>query len=170
MVYYAQGKIEEAAQCFAKALQLAANNADVNYNAALVALAQNDLAKAEAHLAKAKGTEGNLNVAWGTFYVMKGDYAAAKTALGNATGNNAAVLHILLQDYAAARKALADVETPNATTAYLFAIIGARTNNPNEVYTNLEAAVKCANLKARAQNDIEFAKYQNDEKFQAIVK
>lgn len=170
MVYYAQGKIEEAAQCFAKALQLAANNADVNYNVALVALAQNDLAKAEAHLAKANGTEGNLNVALGTLYVMKGDYAAAKTALGNATGNNAAVLHILLQDYAAARKALADVETSNATTAYLFAIIGARTNNPNEVYTNLEAAVKCANLKARAQNDIEFAKYQNDEKFQAIVK
>ena len=170
MVYYAQGKIEEAAQCFAKALQLAANNADVNYNAALVALAKNDLAKAEAHLAKANGTEGNLNVALGTLYVMKGDYAAAKKALGNATGNNAAVLHILLQDYAAARKALANVETPNATTAYLFAIIGARTNNPNEVYTNLEAAVKCANLKARAQNDIEFAKYQNDEKFQAIVK
>ena len=170
MVYYAQGKIEEAAQCFAKALQLAANNADVNYNVALVALAQNDLAKAEAHLAKANGTEGNLNVALGTLYVMKGDYAAAKTALGNATGNNAAVLHILLQDYAAARKALANAETPNATTAYLFAIIGARTNNPNEVYTNLEAAVKCANLKARAQNDIEFAKYQNDEKFQAIVK
>lgn len=170
MVYYAQGKIEEAAQCFAKALQLAANNADVNYNVALVALAQNDLAKAEAHLAKANGTEGNLNVALGTLHVMKGDYAAAKKALGNATGNNAAVLHILLQDYAAARKALANVETPNATTAYLLAIVGARTNNPSEVYANLEVAAKCANLKVRAQNDIEFVKYQNDEKFQAIVK
>ena len=101
---------------------------------------------------------------------MKGDYAAAKKALGNATGNNAAVLHILLQDYAAARKALANVETPNATTAYLLAIVGARTNNPSEVYANLEVAAKCANLKVRAQNDIEFAKYQNDEKFQAIVK
>ena len=170
MIYYSQGKIDEAGQCFAKALQLAANNADVNYNAALVALAKNDLAKAEAHLAKANGTEGNLNVALGTLYVMKGDYAAAKKALGNATGNNAAVLHILLQDYAAARKALANVETPNATTAYLLAIVGARTNNPSEVYANLEVAAKCANLKVRAQNDIEFAKYQNDEKFQAIVK
>lgn len=170
MVLYAQGKIDEAGQCFAKALQLAPNNADVNYNAALVAMAQNDLAKAEVHLAKANGTEGNLNLALGTLHVMKGDYAAAKKALGDATGNNAAVLYILLQDYAAARKALANAETPNATTAYLLAIVGARTNTPNEVYANLEVAAKCANLKARAQNDIEFAKYQDDEKFQAIVK
>jgi hypothetical protein len=66
---------------------------------------------------------------------------------------------------------LAKVETPNATTAYLAAIVGARTNDREAVYTNLALAVKRdANMKAKAQKDIEFAKYAADEKFQAIVK
>jgi hypothetical protein len=102
---------------------------------------------------------------------MKGDYAAAKNAYGNTASNNAAVQQILNEDYAAARQTLAKVETPNATTAYLAAIVGARTNDREAVYTNLALAVKRdANMKAKAQKDIEFAKYAADEKFQAIVK
>ena len=102
---------------------------------------------------------------------MKGDYAAAKNAYGNTASNNAAVQQILNEDYAAARQTLAKVENPNATTAYLAAVVGARTNDREAVYTNLALAVKRdANMKAKAQKDIEFAKYAADEKFQAIVK
>jgi Flp pilus assembly protein TadD/outer membrane protein OmpA-like peptidoglycan-associated protein len=171
IVYFEQGNIAEARRCYAKALQLAPNNADVNYNAGVAAMADNDLAKAEQHLGKAAGTEGNLSAAMGTLYTMKGDYAAAKNAYGKAASNNAAVQQILNEDYAAARQTLAKVATPNATTAYLAAIVGARTNDREAVYTNLALAIKRdANLKAKAQNDIEFAKYKADEKFQAIVK
>ena len=171
IVYFEQGNVAEARRCYAKALQLAPNNADVNYNAGVAAMAENDLAKAEAYLGKAAGTEGDLNAAMGTLYTMKGDYAAAKNAYGKAASNNAAVQQILNEDYAAARQTLAKVATPNATTAYLAAIVGARTNDREAVYTNLALAIKRdANLKAKAQNDIEFAKYKADEKFQAIVK
>ena len=66
---------------------------------------------------------------------------------------------------------MAKVEKPNATTAYLTAVVGARQNNRDAVYANLKVAVeRDANLKAKAQNDIEFAKYQAEEAFQAIVK
>ena len=171
MVYFGQGNVAEARRCYAKALQLAPANADVNYNAGLAAMAENDLAKAEEYLGKAAGTEGNLNAAMGTLYTMKGDYAAAKNAYGKTASNNAAVQQILNEDYAAARQTLASVANPNATTAYLAAIVGARTNDRDAVYANLKLAIeRDAALKAKAQEDIEFAKYQADEKFQAIVK
>jgi tetratricopeptide (TPR) repeat protein len=171
MVYFCQGKVAEARRCYAKALQLAPNNADVHYNAGIAAMAEKDLAKAEEHLGKAGDTEGDLDVAMGTLYTMKGNYAAAKKAYGNKASNNAAAQHILNEDYAAARQTLANVENPNATTAYLLAIVNARQNNRDAVYENLKVAIqRDANFKAKAQNDIEFAKYNTEEAFQEIVK
>ena len=171
IVYFEQGNVPEARRCYAKALQLAPNNADVNYNAGVAAMADNDLAKAEEHLGKAAGTDGDLSAAMGTLYTMKGDYTAAANAYGKTASNNAAVQQILNEDYAAARQTLAKVEAPNATTAYLAAIVGARTNDREAVYANLKLAIqRDATLKAKAQNDIEFAKYKADEKFQTIVK
>ena len=171
MIYFSQGNITEARRCYAKALQLEPNNADVNYNAGLAAMAENDLAKAEEYLGKAAGTEGDLNAAMGTLYTMKGEYTAAKNAYGKTASNNAAVQQILNEDYAGALQTLAKVEKPNATTAYLTAVVSARQNNRDAVYTNLKLAIeRDANLKAKAQNDIEFAKYQAEEAFQAIVK
>lgn len=171
MLYFAQSNIAEARRAYNKALELQPNNADVNYNAALAAMADNDLAKAEQYLGKAAGTKGDLAAAMGTLYTMKGDYKAAKSAYGNAATNNAAVQQILNEDYAAARQTLAAVKEPNATTAYLTAVVAARTNDREAVYSNIKAAVaKDAAFKAKAKNDIEFAKYAEDATFQAIVK
>ena len=171
MLYFTQGDVANARRSFAKALQLAPANPDVNYNAGIAAMAENDLAQAEQYLGKAAGTKGDLKVAMGTLYTMKGDYSAAKTAYGKEATNNAAVQQILNEDYAAARQTLARVAKPNATTAYLAAVVGARTNDRDAVYTNLQLAVqRNAQMKEKALNDIEFAKYQGDEQFQAILK
>ena len=171
IVCFAQGNVAEARRCYAKALQLEPNNADVNYNAGVAAMAENDLAKAEEYLGKAAGTQGDLNTAMGTLYTMKGNYAAAKNAYGNTVSNNAAVQQILNEDYAGARQTLSKVANPNATTAYLLAVVSARTNAREAVYENLKVAIqRDANLKAKAQHDVEFAKYHTDETFQAIVK
>lgn len=170
-LYFEQGNLEEASRCYAKALEIEPNNADVNYNAGLCAMAQGDLTKAEACLGKAAGTEGNLNAAMGTLYTMKGDYAAAAKSYGSVASNNAAVQQILNEDYAAARKTLDAVANPNATTAYLKAVVAARTNDRDAVYSNMtEAVAKNATLKAKAQKDIEFANFAEDEQFQAIIK
>ena len=171
MLYFAEGKVADARRSFAKALQMVPADADVNYNAGIAAMAENDLVQAEQHLGKAAGTKGDLKAAMGTLYTMKGDYTAAKTAYGKEATNNAAVQQILNEDYAAARQTLARVAKPNATTAYLAAVVGARTNDRDAVYSNLKLAVqRNAQMKAKAQNDIEFAKYQADAQFQAIVK
>ena len=152
-------------------MELEANNPDVNYNAGVAAMAEGDIAKAEEYLGKAAGTTGDLNTAMGTLYTMKGDYNKAKSAYGESATNNAAIQQILNEDYAAATKTLNAIAQPDATTAYLKAIVGARTADSNAVYENLKVAVaQDANLKKTAQNDIEFAKYQEEEAFKAIVK
>lgn len=171
MCYFQQNNIAEARRCYTKALAIEPNNADVNYNAGLAAMADNDLAKAEEYLGKAGGTKGDLNAAMGTLYTMRGDYAKAKNAYKGGASNNAAVQQIMNEDYAGARKTLAAVENPNATTAYLAAVVGARTNDRDAVYANMRLAVeRDANMKARAQKDIEFAKFMEDETFLAIIK
>lgn len=171
MIYFEQGNLEEASRCYAKALEIEPNNADVNYNAGLCDMAQGDLAKAEEHLGKAAGTKGNLNAAMGTLCTMKGDYKAAQAAYGDAATNNAAVQQILNEDYAGARQTLANVSDPTATTAYLQAVVGARTNDREAVYAGLRLAIeRDENMKAKAQKDLEFAKFAEDEEFLAIVK
>ena len=170
-IYFKEGKISDARRAFSKALAIQPNDPDVNYNAGLAAMADGDLAKAEEYLGKAAGTKGNLNAALGTLYTQKGDYAAAKKAYGNNASNNAAVQQILDGDYAAARKTLDAVAEPNATTDYLRAVVGARTNDKDAVYAGLKAAIaKDGDLKERAANDIEFAKFAEDAAFKAIVK
>ena len=170
-IYFKEGNIAEARRCYAKALEIEPNNADVNYNAGLAAMADGDLAKAEEYFGKAAGTQGDLNAAMGTLYTQKGDYNAAKKAYGNEATNNAAVQQILNEDYAAARQTLDNVKEPNATTAYLKAIVAARTNDKEAVYANLGVAIaKDASLKDRAAQDIEFAKFAEEPAFQALVK
>ncbi len=171
MCYFAQNNVAEARRCYTKALAIEPNNADVNYNAGVAAMADNDLKKAEEYLGKAAGTKGDLNAAMGTLYTMKGDYAKAKSAYKGGASNNAAVQQILNEDYAGARKTLAAVQNPNATTAYLLAIVGARTNDRDAVYTNMRTAVsRDPQMKARAQKDIEFAKFMEDGTFLEIIK
>jgi len=170
-LYFEAGNNPEACRCYQKALEIEPNDPDVNYNAGIAYLAANDLEKAEYHLGKAAGTKANLDAAMGTLYTQKGDYEAAKKAYGDTPSNNAAVQQILNEDYAAASKTLDAVKEPNATTAYLKAVVGARTNDKDAVYANLKSAFEQdANLKARAAEDIEFAKFAEEEEFKALVK
>ena len=171
MVYLQEGNIAEARRCFQSALQIEPANADVNYNAGVAAMADGDLKKAEEYLGKAGGTQANLAAAMGTLYTLKGDYKKARGAYGQSATNNAAVQQILAEDYAAAKKTLDAVAEPNATTAYLKAVVGARTNNRADVLSNLKNAIaQDASLKAKAANDVEFAKFAEDADFLAIVK
>ena len=170
-IYFSDDEIAEARRAFGKALEINPSDPDVNYNAGLAALADGDTEKAEEYLGKAAGTKANLDAALGTLYTQKGDYKAAENAYGSQATNNAAAQQILNEKYADAAKTLDAVKNPNATTAYLKAIVGARTNDTEAVYENLKVAIaKDAKMKARAAQDIEFAKFAEDTKFQAIVK
>jgi len=170
-VKFQQGNVDDAARYFAKALEIDPTNVDINFNTGLTSLAKGDLAKAEEYFGKAAGTTGNVGQGLGTIYIIRGDYSKAKTYFGSTASNNAALLQILNADYSGARTTLSSVAHPTALTAYLGAIIGARTNDRDVVYSNLKTAVKLdGSYAAKALKDIEFSKFATDETFLSIVK
>jgi Flp pilus assembly protein TadD len=170
-VKFQQGNVDDASRYYAKAYEIDSKSADVNYNLGLTSLAKGDLTKSEESFGKAAGTTGNLSQGLGTLNLVKGDYAKAKTYFGSAVSNNAALLQILNADYSGARKTLSAVSQPNATTAYLGAVIGARTNDRDAVYSNLKSAVKQdSSFALRAAKDIEFSKFATDADFLSILK
>lgn len=168
-VYFQEGRVDDAMKCYEKALSIN-NNEDTYYNAALVALANKDMTSAEYYIGKAAGTSGDLQTAVGTYYTMTGNYSKAKETYGNSVSNNAALQQLLNEDYVGARQTLQSVKNPNDKTYYLLAVVSARTNNQDELYANLNKAIQLNNeMKVKAQKDIEFTKYQDDERFQTIV-
>ena len=74
---------------------------------------------------------------------------------GAAATNYAALANILNKNNGAARKAFENVVNPNAVTAYLKAIVAARTYNTADYEANIAEASKCANLAGRAKTDVE---------------
>lgn len=170
-VCYENGNFDSAEKAFAKALSIDPRNADVNYNAGLVAMAKGDLAKAETYFANAAGTNGNLKNAFGTYYVATGDYAKAKSSMIGVNSNNAALLQILNKEYNAAKATLSAVENPDALTSYLAAVVAARTNDKDGVYSNLKTAATINKACAlKAATDLEFSKYWGESAFKTIVK
>ena len=78
---------------------------------------------------------------------------------------------MLNKDYSKARYTIEKIEKPDATTHYIKAVIGARTQNISLVYDGLKEAIKLNPAFAqKAANDLEFRKYAQDKKFQAIIK
>ena len=172
LIYYQQDKIDEAEKLFTQALQKDPNLPDVNFNLGLIALKKGDVTKAEELFGKAANTNGEMSKALGTLYLKKGDYAKAMNSFkSNDVSNNVALLYILNNDYNQARKVLSAIPQPDATTAYLSAIVGARTNDRDAVYSNLRTAIsKDRSFAQKALNDIEFAKFAADSTFLSILK
>ncbi len=170
VIEYTKGQIANAETLFAKASQLSAKSPEVNCNLGLVALTKGDKSKAQQYFGNASGV-AELNNALGVLALQNGNYTQAVSAFGNTSSNNAALAQILTKDYNKAQSTLNAVATPNATTAYLKAIVAARTNNMNGVVSNLKQAVSLDRTFAtKAMNDLEFAKYVTHSEFLNALK
>lgn len=155
----ADGDISAARANFAEANRLNRSNPEAKANEAIIKMINGDLNNANALLGEAAGAD-MLPDALGTYNLLKGNNAAAATAFGDTKSNNAAVAQILTKDYAKAKQTLSGITAPDATTYYLMAVVGARTNNDSMVRTNLRQAVRLnPELANRARTDIEFADY-----------
>ena len=144
---------------FQQALRLDPNNKPAEMNLALIEMLKGNNARANELLGAAAGTPG-INDALGVYYLQTGDVANAVRAFGDSKTNNAAVAQILNHDYAGAQRTLQSVSKPDATTYYLMAVAGARTQNQQQVMDNLRQAVKLDHkLLDRAKSDLEFAAY-----------
>ncbi len=169
-MYFKQGDYAKAEQAFNRAAQVNPNAPEVNMNKALLAINANDLANANVLLGKSAGANG-LGEAMGLLNILQGNYKQAVTSYGNANTNNSALASILVSDYNKAKQALENVTNPDATTAYLLAIIASRTNNFNDVAANLRKAIGLDNTFAvKALNDLEFAKYRTNQEFMSLLK
>lgn len=159
MSQYVAKDYNAAADNFAKAAKLAPESNEAKMNLGLVSLLNKDYAKANEQFGNAAGVE-ELPEALGVYYLNMGDYNAAVKAFGNNKTNNAALAQILTKDYSTARNTLAGVANPDATTYYLMAVLGARTNNEQMVKANVAKAVELdSSLKAKAAKDLEFANF-----------
>ena len=156
---FINGDYDAALASLNKASKLNANSNEVAMNQGLVSLVNKDFAAAKNSFSNAAGLEG-LGDALGVYYLTQGDNAAAVKAFGASKTNNAALAQILTKDYASAKSTLNAVANPDATTYYLMAVLGARTNNASMVETNLKKVAELdTELAARAQNDLEFANF-----------
>lgn len=169
-MYYQNGDFNKAQQAFDRALQVTPNSAEPNMNKSLLALKENKIDLAEELLGKASNA-ANLEEALGLLYLKNGEYEKATAELVNVRTNNAALAQILVKNYNQASQILKEIKNPDVTTAYLAAIIAARTNNFNEVMTNLQTAIlRDRRIMRYALKDLEFAKYRSNSNFMELLR
>lgn len=156
---YIDQDYEAAAANFAAAARLNGQAGEPQMNLGLVAMINKDYKDATTKFGNAAGVDG-LGDALGVYYLKQGDYNSAVRAFGNSKSNNAALAQILAKDYSKAKTTLGAIRVPDATTFYLTAVLGARTNNANMVYNNLRQAIKQEpKLLDQARKDMEFSAY-----------
>ncbi len=159
LTQYVAGDYSAAKNNFEQARRLNPESKEAEMNLGLIDLLNGNYNKANEQLGAAAGVP-EASDALGVYYLTQGEVSKANVAFGDAKTNNAALAQILAKDYPAAKATLAGIAHPDATTYYLTAVLGARTNNENMVMSNLRQAVKLdSSLLKRAQNDLEFARF-----------
>ena len=168
-LYLAQGNYEQAASYFAKAQKIQPNAAS-NMNEALLALDRGDLATAQRLMGSAvEVPEAGQGI--GFLQMHEGKYADAVRSFGNTPSNALAIAQIMQGQYADATRTLAAVAQPNGETAYLKAVVAARTNDLQGLISNLRSAIaQDSSYALRAQRDLEFAAFSQTPEFVALVK
>lgn len=168
-IYIKLNKMAEAKASFEAAKAVEDNNV-VKNNLGVIALSEGDVTKAEELFTAAMGAGDEVNYNLGIINIIKGKYPEAINYFGNANEANAALAKLLNKSNDQALSTLNGVKSEDAIVYYLRAIVGARTQNTDLLFTNLRIAVgKSAELKANAAKDLEFAKYFQDATFKSTI-
>jgi tetratricopeptide (TPR) repeat protein len=167
--YFLMGKYADAKTALEAAK--AVKDLDVvKCNLASVALVQGDLKAAEEGYTSSMSAGDNANYGLGTISIINGKYENAVKYFGSTNSFNAALAKLLFKQTDAAIATLNAAKSEDAKAYYLMAILGARTEKPEMIFSNLRIAVgKDAALKEYAKKDVEFFKYFADETFKSIV-
>lgn len=169
VIEYMKGNIASSASYFNRANQIAGKLPEANLNLGYVALNNGEKEKAQELFGNAAGVL-ELENAMAYLSVMDGNYSQAVRTFANTASNNAAVAQIMAKDYNKAENTLKAIAKPNATTYYLQAIVGARTNDLNSVVTHLKQSVALdPAMAASALKDVEFAKYVTNPQFLGAI-
>jgi hypothetical protein len=156
---------------FEKAETLKNNEPVIKNNLGAIALYENRVKDAETLFGAASGAGEEVNYNLGIVSIKKGSYDQAVKYFKNYQDVNTALAKILTGDNNGALRDLEAFDQPKCfMKEYLKAVIGARTARENLVFDSLKAAAQInPEMKQRAKTDVEFAKYFNDSRFQAVV-
>lgn len=167
---YNRGDYSTAARYFSQASNIDNSAPEVKVNLGYMELLEGNVSAAESFItmgADAKAGEEAL----GNLYIAQGDYGRAASLLEDTNTNSALLAQLLNKNYRAARRTLEKIKNPDATTYYIQAILGARTQNVAFVYDGLRNAISLdPTLATKAAGDLEFTKYTNDDTFQSIIR
>lgn len=166
-----EGGVAEAGTSFQKADQLDPKNPIIQNNLGCIALKNNDWSKAEVFFGAASGAGGEVKENLGILKIKQGDYETAVKYLNeNSTSSaNRGLAQILSGDNNGALKTLNAAQVESGRIAYLKAIVYARTGKTSQMYEALvNSFKKDVAYKSIAQNDLEFAKYSNDQNFKLL--
>lgn len=164
-----QNKLSDAKAELDKANSISPNNDIVLNNMGVVAHLQGDRNKAEEFYTKSSDANAKYNL--GIINIKKGNYAAAVSSLNSEKSYNLALAQLLNGNADAALSTLdASIDKDSARGYYLKAVIGARKGDVNLMVNNLKNCVaKDASYKAKAKEDMEFAKYKSNSEFVGAI-
>lgn len=142
----------------------------INNNLGAVALAKNDIAKANELFTSALGAGDQVNYNLGIVNIIEGDYGKALNYFGNAPSFNKGLAQYLNGDDQMGYRTAVNLADESAHQYYLVAVIAASQDKDDVALENLKVAVsKDASLKERAQKDLEFADLFENAEFKSIV-
>ncbi len=164
-------KYADAKPMFEKADKLKNNEPVVQNNLGAVTLNGNDVENAEILFGAAAGAGDEVNYNMGIVSVKKAEYDKAVRYFSKYKDVNTAVAKIMAGNNNGALRDLEAFDREGCfMKGYLKAVIGARTAKENLLFESLKEACDIKpELKAKAKNDMEFAKYFENAKFKAIV-
>lgn len=170
VVLLKQNKISDAKKSFEDAKKIEDNSIVLN-NLGVCEIMNGNYVDAENlfNAALSAGKEVSYNV--GICDIKKGSYSEAVSNMGSFTTFNAALAQVLNGDSNSALKTLDAITDKTAMDFYLKAVVGARTQNDELVFSSLKTAItKDGTLAGKAKTDLEFFKYFEMGAFQTIVK
>ena len=156
---YDEGDYSTAARYFAQAAGVNSSAPEVKLNLGYLELLEGNVAAASSYMTMGADAKAG-DEALGNLYIAQGDYGRAASLLEGTDTNSELLAQVLNQNYRAARKTLDKIKNPDATTYYIMAVLGARTQNVAFIYDGLKSAVALdPSLAAKAAGDLEFTKY-----------
>ncbi len=170
VIAYNAGDYPSAASYFNKALGANPSAPEAQLNLGYLELLEGNVPEAESLIALGVNAKGGAE-ALGNLYIAQGEYGRAAALLEDKYTNSAALAQLLNKDYSTVRETLDKIKSPDATTHYIRALLGARTSNIAFVYDGLKEAIRLdPSMAAKAAADLEFSKYMQDATFKSIVK
>lgn len=150
------GRMNQAGELFAQALELERNKAVVN-NVAALTRQDGDIDGAMKLLNEAAGAGPEVGYNKGIILIQKGDYASAISNMGRVSSVNVALAKMLNGDAAGAKTTLENADDESAVASYVMAVACARLNDSAGVKKHLgEALAKDPDLRKKAEKDLEF--------------